>query len=282
MRPILVLCVASTLPCLASARDESFHWAYATHFGTGRYTLDGRTETVVLSVSPGWTWREPSLGSDGSRTIGYRFRFPVAVGTTEFESLDAINDLGLDSISALSVVPGVEIEIPVTGRWSLKPLAYLGLGAELGGGEHAGIFRLGLRSRLVFDLGDTDMHLVNAVERIGYSESGGSSDAFNLVLTGLDFSRPLENSRIGGERVVIGWHVMYTSYVDSLGLDIRAASLRPATISGEWELGVSFGKQSSRLRLWRLKFDRVGLAYRFDSEGDFSGIGIVFKALFDR
>jgi hypothetical protein len=269
------------LPLAAQAQADGYHWAYASYFGTGRYTLDGHTETVVLSAMPAWTWREPSLDPTGQRTIGYRFRVPISVGATEFDSIDGIGELDLDSINSISVVPGVEIEMPISARFSLKPLAYLGFGAEPGGGDQAEIFRFGVRSRIQFQLDDTAMDIVNGLERIGYSGES-ASDAINLVQLAFDFSRPLVNSKINGATVAISWHVMYTSYLDSLGLDLRAASLRPSDVDGEWELGVAFGKQSGDLSFWRLKFERVGLAYRFAADGDFSGVGLVFKSLFDR
>jgi hypothetical protein len=53
-------------------------------------------------------------------------------------------------------------------------------------------------------------------------------------------------------------------------------------LSSEWELGVAFSKASGRIGWWRLRFDRVGIAYRLGADGEFSGIGIVFKSLFDR
>lgn len=242
----------------------------------------GRTETVVLSFAPGWTWREPELGEHGERRLGYRFRLPLAIGAHEFSSLDQIGDLAPGSINAISVVPGVEIEIPMSERWSLKSLAYLGLGRETGGGADAKIFRLGFRSQLAFMRGRTEMLLVNGLGRLGYSADDGSSSRINLLFNGLDFSRSLKNKKIGDVPVRIDWHVLYTNYLDTLGLDLAEFSAKPVTIGSEWELGVAFGKQEGDLRLWKLKLDRVGLAYRFGGNGKFTGIGIVTRSLFDR
>lgn len=274
------MCLAASGP--VCAQDETFHWAYSAWFGTGRYSLDGINETLVIGFPPAWTWRESELSDTGERRIGYRFRAPVSIGTTEFSSFGDISDLSLDSISAVSVVPGVEVEIPMTPRWSLKPIGYLGYGAEMGGGDQAGIFRFGLRSQFGFQFSDTGMLLINAIERMGYSAEGDASDALNLLRTGLDFTRPLKNSRIQNVPVLLHWHVMYTSYIDTLGVDITRTSVRPAGVSSEWELGVGFSKQDERLGFWRVGFDRIALAYRFGEDGDFSGIGIVFQALFDR
>lgn len=266
----------------AAAQQEAFHWAYAAYFGTGRYTLDGRTETVVLSVAPGWTGREPGLSAAGERRIGYRMGVPVSIGAAEFSSLDQIDDISLDGLDSVSVVPGVEIEIPMSERWRLKSLAYAGLGTEMRGGVDARIFRLGFRSELGFELGDIGMRLVNGVGRFGYSAGDGHSSALNLIETGLDFSRPLERRQIADTPIALHWHVLYTRYPESLGLDPANVARSPVTIGSEWELGFAFGKQTGELSLWRLKFDRFGLAYRFGADGEFSGVGLVFRSLFDR
>lgn len=263
------------------SQEATFHWAYASWFGTGRYSL-GASETEIVTITPSWAWRTPSLSSDGERSPGIRFRFPVSVGAHEFASLDGIGEFDLDSISTVSFVPGVEAELPMSERLSLKPIGFIGRGWDIHADRSADIFRLGFRSRFTFESGDTGIALVNGLERIGYSTNDGISSALNLLYTGLDFSRPLANRKLGGDALAIHWHVMHTYYLDKLGLDVSDLSLRPDSLSSEWELGVAFGKQTVKLKLGRLSFDRVGLAYRFDASGEFSGVGIVLKSLFDR
>jgi hypothetical protein len=53
-------------------------------------------------------------------------------------------------------------------------------------------------------------------------------------------------------------------------------------LEDEWELGVAFSTGPEPLRLWRLKWDRVGVAYRFSSDGNFSGISVFFRSLYER
>jgi hypothetical protein len=170
----------------------------------------------------------------------------------------------------------------LTTRWTIKPQGYVGVGSETSGGDTARIFRVTFRSRFSYQPGKTQINLVNGLERIGFSTSSGISSAINLLQTGLDFSRVLPQTKLGQEPVVLSWHLAYTRYLDSLGLDIRNVALRPRPVGSEWELGIAFGKQAVPLSLWRLKFDRLGIAYRFESDGAFSGIGIVFRSLFDR
>jgi hypothetical protein len=284
----MLVALACGLAQHVAAQEEPIHWAYAALYGTGHYSIDGRTDTTVFSMAPGWTRREASLAESGERSIGYRFRFPVAIGAHDFSGLsafdarDALDELSFDNVSTISVMPGVDVEIPISRRWSLKALGFAGYGTVTGSAEHATIFRLGVRSRLGFDLGASRLALVNGVGRFGYNPSIGPSSAINLITSGIDVTRPLQNLRIGGEPAAINWHLLYTRYTDTLGLSLVTRQLDTVTVDEEWELGFSFSKQTGRLAMKRIKFDRVGLAYRFSGDGTLTGVGIVVKSLFDR
>lgn len=268
--------------CPGACLAQTVHWAYSAFFGTGRYTLDDTTETTVLSFAPGKLFRAAALEADGSRRLGVRFRVPFALGAHEFESPELLPGFRFDNVNTFSIVPGVEIDVPVAPRWNLKPLVYIGWGEESDGGDDAEIFRIGLRSERVFTRNAIDVALYNSLLRMGYSVDDGSSSAVNLFEIGLDFGRTLARKRIGGTPVRLYWHGLYTRYFDELSLDSGELSFASAGIDSEWELGAGFGRQGEKLRLWRLKFDRVGIAYRFNSDGQFSGVGIVFKSLFAR
>jgi hypothetical protein len=278
---LLALCFCSSGTAISQEIDP-VHWAFASYFGTGRYVVDDRVDTFILSFTPGWERREASLTEDGERELGIRFRLPVAVGVHDFSPSDFIGDLDLDDVGTVSVVPGVEIEIPVTERFRLKTLSYLGWGSELGSSRSAIIHWLGLRSQLRFELSDTEMFLVNELSRVGYSSNSSVSGSVVPLMAGLDFRRRLKNKQIGGEPLYINWHVAYTNYLDGLNLDLRDRETTAPDIGKEWQLGFAFSKGDQRLRLWRLSWDRVGLSFRLDSGGDFSGVSIVFGSLFDR
>jgi hypothetical protein len=53
-------------------------------------------------------------------------------------------------------------------------------------------------------------------------------------------------------------------------------------ISDQWEFGLAFSKLDERIGLWRFRFDRLGLAYRFSSDGELQGVGFVFESMFDK
>jgi hypothetical protein len=52
-------------------------------------------------------------------------------------------------------------------------------------------------------------------------------------------------------------------------------------IPDQWELGLGISKQETPIGVWRFRFDRLGLAYRFSSDRDLQGVGLVFRSLFD-
>lgn len=274
-------------PVAAWGQDDTIHWAYASYFGFGRYSLDGQVDTTVISATPGRVQRRPESNDDGTRRMGIRIRVPISIGAHELSSLDGIGDISLRSVNAISVVPGVEVELPMTQRWSLKSLAYAGFGTETRGGDDARIFHIGIRSRLRFERPKGLLYFVSGLERFGYSASGGASDAISAVIAGFEVERPLANKRLGGEPLAIHWHIHYSDYVESLGLslstlDLSALDIQPSSIDREWEVGTAFSRRGSRLSFGKLAVDRVGLAYRFDGDGQFSGIGVTFSSLFDR
>jgi hypothetical protein len=53
-------------------------------------------------------------------------------------------------------------------------------------------------------------------------------------------------------------------------------------VDDEWEIGAAFSRGREPLRWWRLHWDRVGIAYRFSSNGHFEGVSLVFGSLYDR
>ena len=264
------------------AEAQGVHWAYAAFFGTGHYSLDGASETTVLRISAGHIFRHAELDESGARRAGIRLKVPFAIGAHSFDSPDLFPSFTFDSINSFSIVPGVEFDVPVAASWSLKPILYLGVGTETGGDVDAEIFRLGLRSERIFEPGKISVALYNSLLRMGYSADDGNASTVNLFEIGLDFGRSLEKRRIGDAPVRIYWHALYTRYFNELTLDSGDLSIEPAGIDSEWEIGAGFGRQGARLGLWRIRFDRVGIAYRFNSDGQFSGVGIVFKSLFDR
>jgi hypothetical protein len=277
---------ASALHAQTVSEGEVAHWAYASFFGTGWYNIDGGGEVYAVRVRPGWTWRESDIDSDGNRSLGIQFRLPMTLGLHKLDFGEIGEALDLDNASAISFVPGVEIEIPINERWTLKPIAYAGWGTELGHSNYAWIYWAGLKSRFAFKSGDLDWALINSLSYVGYSPSVGDSADVVPFLTALEFERPMGNVMMGGNQVFLNWHVAYTKMLDDPGLQLgfqsSGTTFTSENVADQWELGIAFSKGRERLRWWLLSVDRVGLTYKASSNGDFEGIAITFSSIFDR
>jgi len=284
-RIIVRLLLLTMIDCAAYAQDSQsdlIHWAFASYFGTGRYSIGDSKDVYTLSVRPRWEQRETELSADGTRKLGIVFRLPMSVGLHNLQTDAPLENLKFDNVSTLSAVPGIEIEIPMSERWSLRPLAYVGWGTELDGSASSWIYWAGIKSQLLFHTESMQWALVNSLIYVGYTPNRGPSNGVFPLSTGFEFKRPLGSKKMGGDPVFLHWHVAYTDYVDGLDFDIGEPDRSTIDLADEWELGIAFSKGENRLRFWRLSWDRVGLAYRFSSSGDFEGISLTFRSLFDR
>jgi len=269
----------------AQANDEQFvHWAYAPYFGTGSYEVGDSQQLYALRLAKRWRLREPELNDpeDGGRRIGIDLRVPVTIGTQydRFGDLSGFFDTG--NVSAISAVPGAEFTVPINARLTLKPLVYAGWGKELGGGDSAWIYWTGLRSQFAFEADAVEWWLINSLLVVGYTSAGTPSETVLPLLTGFEFRKPLSDLKLGGDPVYLNWSVAYTRYLNSLDLRIGTVSVPSLEVDDEWEVALAFSKGPVRLKLWRFQFDRLGIAYRFGTDGRFTGVGVVFRSLFDR
>jgi hypothetical protein len=131
-----------------------------------------------------------------------------------------------------------------------------------------------------FSADKLDWALVNSLTYAGYTDDDGEHSAVLPLLTAVELDRPLESKRIGGETVHLHWHAAYTEYLNEV--ELFTSSLREVDVENEWEIGMAFSRGAEPLRWWRLHWDRVGISYRFSSDGEFRGVGIFFSSLFDR
>jgi hypothetical protein len=283
------LLIACSLCCCraALAADEPvpIPWAFGAYFGTGVYSVDNGETSYVIRVTPSWGIRDASLDEQGQRTIGWKIRLPIALGLHQFDTSEPGTTLKFDNVSTFTVAPGAELDIPMTKRWSLRPFADFGWGGEIGGGSSAWVYWAGLKSRYTFSADGFDWAIVNALTYSGYTQAKGANGAHPSsrvlpLLTAFEFDRPIEK-KIGGEPVHLYWTFGYTNYLAHEPL-LFSSVVTPLHIDDEWEIGMAFGRGKEPLKLWRLHWDRVGIAYRFSSDGRFQGVSLTFSSIFDR
>jgi hypothetical protein len=273
---------------LADEQPAPIPWAYSAYFGTGVYEVDDGETSYVIRVAPSWRIREASLDEQGHRAIGWRIRVPIALGLHDFDTSALDTTLKLENASTLTAVPGVEFDIPMTGRWTLRPFASLGYGAQLDGTSSAWVYWVGVKSKYTFAAEGFDWAIVNTLTYSGYTTAHNDAVTSNVhtssrvlpLLTAFEFDRPIDK-QIGGQPVHLYWTFGYTDYLASKPL-LLGSLVTSVDIGDEWELGMAFGRGKEPLKLWRLRWDRVGLSYRFSSDHRFQGISLSFSSIFDR
>jgi hypothetical protein len=278
------LLLLSLLLMLNAARSQdlvepTIHWAYASYFGTGWYKINDQRSAFILQTAPRWNYSEAGFDEDGNREIGYTFRVPVTIGLSnlDFEDIPGIVDPG--NVVSLSVKFGVDADIPVTDRFSIRPNADFGYGAILDESIYAWTYRAEIRSKYSFEFGKLDWALLGALGYVGYTPNEGSSDDFNYVTIAAEFGYPINWPQIENDQTMLYWHAGYTDFIDvakfKTGVDERDS------VDSIWQIGVAMGRRREPVRIWFLKFDRLGLGYKYSDSSEHRGISIIFRSLYD-
>ncbi len=281
---VTLIAALEAVPVYAQSNDGDYvHWAYSAFFGTGWYAIDGGETAFAMSYGSRWPLREAAL-DDGRRNIGVELKLLISGSVHEVDLNDIPGIVDIDNVSALSVVPGIELEIPVSERWSLKPIVHVGWGSQLGGGSSSWIYWLGLKSRFEFPDTRARWTLVNSLYYVGYTSETGSSGAITPFMTGVEARQRFGELTLGGDPLYLRWHAAYTRYADFEYADdaVRVLGRTQTNIDDDWELGVALHKADKPLELWFLHWDQIGLAYRFNDDHSIRALTITFRALFDR
>src|SRR5262247_3779907 len=121
-RVLAAACAASAATCAVAQQpppvtEEAtlINWWYSATFGTGFYKIGPAVATVIRLP---FSYRLQSM-EDGK--LGINLLAPVTVAAYHL-NLHELDQFNLhDDVAAVSVLPGVELEIPMTERWRLKP-----------------------------------------------------------------------------------------------------------------------------------------------------------------
>ena len=266
---LFALAVCAALPAHGQTRavqdqQDLINWYYAATFGTGVYAAGDRTVAVIqLPISY-------ALVPISEDRYGLTLKIPVTFGFYDY-SFDAVfvGDLP-NQLSTLSVMLGLEWELPLTHRWTLRPYFSGGAGRELSGAESALIYDYGLTSRFLLaeDKG-VEFALVNSLTAAGYRPRNAPSQPFGVFAVGLDIVIPT-NRVLFGRDALIGFTPIYYYYFNQL----KFAKVNDADnrIGEEFELALSVMSRKP----WSLKYfdvDRVGFAIR--TSKDVVGVSLI-------
>lgn len=264
------LCLSAQSAAPAKDPERQVHWALGAYFGTGWYRVDENRSVFIFRVPPRQTVRESELEEDGTRTLGIEIEYPLSFGLHQLKDIPDFIDLG--NYATISFTPGVQVEIPVSQRWYLRPYAHLGAGYETTTSEWAGIWYGGLKSRYRLSEGPQRWSLLNAVYYAGYKPEFKSRGKFGSVMGGLEFQHPLGNLEFGGDRLWLDWHLTYNYLFDELTFHIDEN--HSVSIRDQWDLGLALSKGGRRIQIGPVSFEHIGLSWGVSSNGHYRAISL--------
>lgn len=246
----------------AERTDELFNWYYASIFGTGYYRI-GEERVAVLRVPLRYELRPAS-----AEHWGVRLTLPVSAAFAQFDLRDF--NLGQVKTQGLTVLPGIELEIPLRQDWTLRPFANLGGGWEFHTGASSTVFSLGATTLHTRPVGEASrLALGGRLAYAGYSAGSEASQLLQLSL-GSEIAVPA-GFAIAERAALVAFQLTGTVYFKEL--EFLLPSTGGTQVSRELELGVALGVQRP-FEILGVTFDRIGLAYRA-GDNDLRGVRIV-------
>ena len=287
MRRLVIFLGLIALTAPAAAQTQAYpyeteparqvHWATAAFFGTGWYRVDDNRFAFIFRIPPRQTIRQSGWKADGSRQLGVEIQYPLALGLHRLE--DVPDFIEFENYGTLTFTPGVQVEVPVSDRWYLRPYAHLGFGYERESGEWAGIWYGGLKSRYRLGEGGRGRwSLLNGIYYAGYKPEYKQRGRYASAMAGLELNRPLGNVRLLGEQTWLNAHLTYSYLFDRLNFHIDPEHAE--SVKDQWELGLALGHGSKGIKLWFITFEHIGIAYQWSSNGRYRALTINLRSPF--
>jgi hypothetical protein len=246
----------------ADRASALFNWNYSAIYGTGYYSI-GEESVLVARLPFAYRLRDPAPDQ-----WGLRLTFPLSAALSQFDlhgfDLGHVNTLGL------SVLPGIEAEIPMGDGWIVKPFINGGRGWDFRSDTAATIWSTGVSSLYKRALARRwDGAIGVKVTYAGYTARGDKSILGALALGG-DLGYRSEK-QIGGRPAIFSTQVVLTQYFNRLEFLLPGSPAKK--VSKEASLGFTVGA-SRPFRVLGASVDRFGLAYR-QGNGGLKGVELV-------
>ena len=180
----------------------------------------------------------------------------------------------------MSFTPGIELEIPISQQWYLRPFAHIGWGKELESGESAWIYYTGIKSRYTFPARKYEWSLLNSLYYAGYTPDDGRSDHLAVAQLGVELRQPLDNLTLGGKPVDLHWNLMYSFMGNELHFNLPDGSFDP--IEDQLEVGLAMSFRNDPFEWCFFKVRRIGLGYRVSSSGQFTAVTFSMRSWFTK
>jgi hypothetical protein len=266
---LLAIAVAGTSRAQEPETVPPLDFAFATQLGSGVYTAGGRT-VQIYRIPISW-----ELRSAENRAFGVELTFPLTLGFFDFRTSDILDGDLPDDIGTVSLVPGVEFEIPIAREWWLMPFAEAGYATDLESGGSALTYAGGVKSLALFRRPTHLYRLWNVLKYVGFTETDAwASQGYVEFDTGIELRQGL-GFTMKGQEADLGWFVVDYFYAQGLTFnDLQGGEI---TIHDQIEIGVTFGTECT-IKIWSLPVPRFGISYRFGD--DVSAVRLVLGAPF--
>ncbi len=258
--------------------SDSAHWAMASFLGTGWYKIDDSLSIFVIRIPPRQTVRESWFDGRDDRGIGIEIKYTTTLGLFSLDDVPSTADS--DDFGTFSFTPGIELEIPVTEDFYLRPFAHLGWGTDSEGASSSWIWFGGVKSRYRFPQSRNNLAIIGNIYYGGHNPSEGKSGDMTGLALGMQGSIPLGNWSYGETTIDLDWHAMYTYFSNEPFFTTPAS--RTLEVQRMVELGLALSPRDGKWNLWLWKPERLGLGVKWDPDTDFLGLTINFSSWFRR
>lgn len=234
-------------------REVTVNYVYAAQLGIGGYEVGG-LDVKVFTLPLAYTF-------DLDNPQGWRLKVkaPINLGLYEFNGTEEDGTAVSVDQQTLALIPGLELQVPVTDYWTLKPFGNLGIGRGLKlERRYAYLYSIGLNSLIELPWREYKFSIGNGVVYAGNETfDGDQKEDYSAIQTGLDVRRSL-GFDIEGITPDLGVFVIHRYYPRPLEFQ---RFLQPAlTVRNQLEVGFSIGSVSPFEMLW-VTNPRIGASY---------------------
>ncbi len=244
--------------------EVTVNYVYATQLGIGGYEVGGLdVQVFTLPLSKTFELDRRTDVGDGERPWKLKVKVPVSLGLYEFSGTDTDDSALSANVETLAVIPGVELQIPMTQQWTLKPFVDAGLGHGLSSdGRAAYIYTVGGRSLVEWPVGDYTLMLGNGLIYAGNAAFGDRVEDYTVIETGFGARRPVgfEIWDIEPEIGVYGIHYYYPE-----PLVFKRFLQAPLEVRNQFELAMTVGS-ATPFELGPITDPRIGIGYIFGDD----------------
>jgi hypothetical protein len=238
------------LPATAEAQDGGLDPLLFAHLENRQIRDLDATSLQIYRIPLSAMVRDP-----GDRGWGLRLTFPVSLSSSRIEADTDLGEL-VANVEVASVIPGVELVLPVGDRWWLKPFAEIGVGR--GGADTEVLYAAGIRARGDFQIQRAAITVGAAAAYKKPATSRSRYDAYSRMELGIDAQVPL-GLGLHRRRLSGGVYAIVRGFSD---LDLATAGDQPIRLDHQYEVGLSFSTEPA-LSVWKIRTPWVGFGYQF-------------------